>query len=82
LNARLENRIFGRFKGAALEEAFKIVRDNGGLDIGGEYGSLEISDSDFEADSKLQNQMNNKYESETCETDIRYKKHLKVRPPK
>jgi hypothetical protein len=34
-------------KGAALKEALKIVRDNGGLDIQGEYGSLEISDKDF-----------------------------------
>jgi len=24
-----------------------IIRDNGGLDIAGEYGSLEISDKDF-----------------------------------
>jgi hypothetical protein len=39
--------IFGRLRGAALNQAFAIVRDNGGLDISGEYGSLEISDEDF-----------------------------------
>ena len=47
LEGRLQDRIYGRLKGAALKEAFKIVRDNGGLDIQGEYGSLEISDKDF-----------------------------------
>lgn len=32
---RLENRTFGRLKRGALKEAFRIVRDNGGLDISG-----------------------------------------------
>jgi hypothetical protein len=50
---RLENRIFGKFKGAALEEAYRIVRDNGGLDVSGEYGSIEVNDSDFEASEEL-----------------------------
>ncbi|HEU4822001.1 MAG TPA: hypothetical protein VFS97_01110 [Nitrososphaeraceae archaeon] len=30
-----------------LKEVFRIVRDNGGLDVSGEYGSIEISDKDF-----------------------------------
>jgi hypothetical protein len=50
---RFENRVFGRFKGAALKEAFRIVRDNGGLDVSGEYGSIEVDDSDFEASEEL-----------------------------
>jgi hypothetical protein len=41
--------VYGRLKGAALKEAFKVVRDNGGLDISEEYGSLEINDKDFES---------------------------------
>jgi hypothetical protein len=41
--------VYGRLKGAALKEGFKVVRDNGGLDISGEYGSLEIDDDDFES---------------------------------
>jgi hypothetical protein len=40
MNTRLENRVFDRLKGKALEKAFK-VRDNGGLDIAWEYGSIE-----------------------------------------
>jgi hypothetical protein len=47
---RLQNRVFGKLKGAALSEAFKVVRDNGGL-VSGEDDSLEISDKDFEASS-------------------------------
>jgi hypothetical protein len=47
LEERLQNRVYGCFKDAALREAFKVVRDNVGLDIQGEYGSLEISDKDF-----------------------------------
>ena len=49
LEERLQNRVYGRFKGAALKEAFKVARDNGGLDISGEYGSLETSDDDFKS---------------------------------
>jgi hypothetical protein len=30
-----------------LKEVFRIVRDNGGLDVIGEYGSIEISDKDL-----------------------------------
>jgi hypothetical protein len=30
-----------------LKEVFRIVRDNGGLDVSEEYGSIEISDKDF-----------------------------------
>jgi hypothetical protein len=47
LEGRLQNREFGRLRGAASKDAYRIVRDNGGLDISGEYGSLEISDKDF-----------------------------------
>ena len=36
-----------RLKRGALKGAFRIFRDNGGLDISGQYGSLEISDKDF-----------------------------------
>jgi hypothetical protein len=32
---RFKNRMFGRLKHSALKEAFRIVRDNGGLDISG-----------------------------------------------
>jgi hypothetical protein len=39
--------VFGRLKGAALRQAFKVVREHGALDISGEYGSLEINDNDF-----------------------------------
>ncbi len=49
--------MYGRLKGTALAKAFEIVRDNGGLDIAGEYGSIEIDDKEFEADSKLQDEM-------------------------
>jgi hypothetical protein len=31
-----------------LKEVFRIVRDNDWLDISGEYGSLEISNKNFE----------------------------------
>ena len=47
MNDRLENRVYGKLKGEALKQAFKGVRDNGGLDISGEYGSLEINPKDF-----------------------------------
>jgi hypothetical protein len=33
LEERLQRRAFGKLKGAALKEAYRIVRDNGGLDI-------------------------------------------------
>ena len=48
LERRLQRRVYGRLKGAALKKAFKVVCDNGGLDISVEYGSLEINDNDFE----------------------------------
>jgi hypothetical protein len=47
MSDRLQNRVYGRLKGKALKQAFKVVRDNGGLDIAGEYGSLEIDDKVF-----------------------------------
>jgi hypothetical protein len=53
------------------------VRHNGGLDISGEYGSIEIDDNEFEADSKLQDEMNRRYESVTSEGDLRHKERLK-----
>ena len=51
---RLEGRIFGRLKRAALQEALRIVNVNGSLSEAGEYGSLEIDNSEFEVDSNLQ----------------------------
>jgi hypothetical protein len=33
--------VLGKLKGAALKQAHKVITDNGGLDISGEYGSLE-----------------------------------------
>lgn len=48
MRERLDSRTFGKLKGAALKQAYKVVRDNGGLDISGEYGSLEVSDKDFD----------------------------------
>ena len=30
-----------------LKEIFRIVRDNGWLDVSEEYGSIEINDKDF-----------------------------------
>lgn len=47
MSERLDNRVFGKLKRGALKQAFRIVRDNGGLDISGEYGSLEVRDKDF-----------------------------------
>jgi hypothetical protein len=38
---------FTNRKCEALNEAFRIVREYGALDISGEYGSIEISVSDF-----------------------------------
>ena len=32
---RFKNRMFGRLKHSVLKEAFRILRDNGGLDISG-----------------------------------------------
>jgi hypothetical protein len=61
-NQRLGSRTFGTFKGAALKEAYRIVRDNGGLHISGEYGSIEILDGDFEASEELTAAMAAKYE--------------------
>jgi hypothetical protein len=74
---RLENRTFGKLKGAALGEAYRIVRDNGGLDISGEYSSIEIDDNDFQVGLKLQKEIVRKYESETCETDLENKQRFK-----
>ena len=48
LEKRLQRRVYGRLKGAALIEVFKVVCDNGGFDISVEYGSLEINDNNFE----------------------------------
>lgn len=48
LEERLQCRVFGKLKGASLKEAYRIVRDNGGLDFSGEYGSVEVQDNDFE----------------------------------
>ena len=47
MNTRVEQRVFGKLKDAALKEVFRVVRNNGGLDISGEYGSLEINGKDL-----------------------------------
>lgn len=54
LRERLQQRIYGRLKGLAMERALEIIQENGELSISGEYGSIEIDDKDFEADLKLQ----------------------------
>ena len=46
---RLNNRLYGTLKGQALKKAEKLVNENGGINIPGEYGSLEIDEKDFEA---------------------------------
>ena len=77
INTRLENRVFGKVKGAALSEALRIVRHNGSLDISGEYGSIDTEDQEFHPDSKLQDEMNRRYESVTSEGDLRAKEMVK-----
>ncbi|HEU4822589.1 MAG TPA: hypothetical protein VFS97_04125 [Nitrososphaeraceae archaeon] len=57
LNQRLSNRTFGRLLGKAMERAIQVVMENGELSISGEYGSIEIDDSDFEIDLELQNSL-------------------------
>jgi hypothetical protein len=46
---RINNRLYGTLKGQALKKAEKLVNENGGINIPGEYGSLEIDEKDFEA---------------------------------
>ena len=49
MNERLANRTYGSFREGsnALEKARMSVNKHGGLDTAGEYGSIEIDDSDF-----------------------------------
>ena len=58
LGLRLKNRIFGKLKGDALAEAYEIVRDNGGLDVSGEYGSIDIDDKEFEGSQTCRTRKN------------------------
>jgi hypothetical protein len=43
----LNKREFGYLKGAALKKAERIVDKLAGINISGEYGSIEIDESDF-----------------------------------
>jgi len=49
MNERLADRTYGFFREGsnALAKARRIVNKHGGLDIAGEYGSIDIDDSDF-----------------------------------
>jgi hypothetical protein len=43
ISDRLQNKLIGKHNGAAPKRTFKIVGDNDGLDISGEYGRLDIA---------------------------------------
>ena len=44
---RLNRRVLGSLSGKALKKAQKLVSENGGTNISGEYGSLLVSEEDF-----------------------------------
>jgi hypothetical protein len=44
---RLNKRQLGYLKGKALRKAERIVDKNGGINISGEYGSIEVDEQDF-----------------------------------
>lgn len=44
---RLNKRIMGMLKGAALRKAKRAIDRNGSLNMSGIYGSIEIDESDF-----------------------------------
>jgi hypothetical protein len=44
---RLNDREYGSLKGKALEKAKRLVNNKGGINMSGEYGSMETSDEDF-----------------------------------
>jgi hypothetical protein len=45
--ARLNNRVYGHLKGRGLQKAKRIMDKHGGINVNGEYGSIEIEDGDF-----------------------------------
>jgi hypothetical protein len=44
---RLNKRVYGNLKGRGLQKAKRIVDRFGGINISGEYGSIEIDEKDF-----------------------------------
>jgi hypothetical protein len=44
---RLNRRVLGSLSSKALKKAQKLVSENGGINISGEYGSLLVSEEDF-----------------------------------
>jgi hypothetical protein len=44
---RLNNRIMGELKGAALRKAKHVIDKHGALNMSGIYGSIEIDEKDF-----------------------------------
>jgi hypothetical protein len=38
---------FGTLNGKALKKAERLVNQNGGINISGQYGSIEINEEDF-----------------------------------
>jgi hypothetical protein len=44
---RLNKREYGELKGKALSKAERIVNKYGGINISGQYGSIEIDERDF-----------------------------------
>jgi hypothetical protein len=47
---RLDKRVRGRLKGAALRKAKRVIDRNGSLNMSGIYGSIVIDESDFISD--------------------------------
>ena len=45
--ARINNTKYGTLSGNALKKARRIVNQNGGINISGEYGSIEIDEKEF-----------------------------------
>ena len=47
---RLNKRVMGTLRGAALKKAKRMINRNGSLNLSGIYGSIEIDESDFISD--------------------------------
>jgi hypothetical protein len=47
---RLNKRVMGTLRGAALSKANRVINRNGSLNLSGIYGSIEIDESDFISD--------------------------------
>ena len=50
---RLNKRVMGMLKGAALKQAKMVIDRNGALNMSGIYGSIEIDESDFISDCRV-----------------------------